>query len=51
MALKYHPDPGDILICNFAVGFKEPEMVKSRPCVVLSPRLRRRSGLCTVVSL
>lgn len=50
MALKFHPKPGTILICDYA-GFKAPEMVKRRPCVVVSPRLRRRDGLCTVVPL
>jgi len=50
MALKFHPKPGTILICDYT-GFKAPEMVKSRPCIVVSPRLRRREGLCTVVPL
>lgn len=50
MALQYHPDPGTIVICDFA-GFVEPEMIKRRPAVVISPRLRRREGLCTIVPL
>ena len=48
--LKFHPEPGTILICNFD-GFKEPEMVKARPVVVVSPRLKRRHGLLTVAPL
>jgi uncharacterized protein YifN (PemK superfamily) len=50
MALKFHPKPGTILMCNYA-GFVVPEMVKRRPCIVVSPRLRHRDRLCTVVPL
>ncbi len=50
MAIKYHPEQGSILVCDFD-GFKAPEMVKRRPVVVISPRLRNRTGLCTVVPL
>jgi uncharacterized protein YifN (PemK superfamily) len=50
MAIKYHPEPGAILVCDFA-GFKEPEMVKRRPVIVVSPRFRRRDNLCTIVPL
>jgi len=35
-------------MCDFT-GFKPPEMVKKRPVVILSPRYRRRTGLCIVV--
>lgn len=48
--LKIHPDPGTIVICDFA-GFVEPEMVKRRPAVVVSPRFRQRDNLCTIVPL
>ena len=51
MSLKFHPRPGTVLICDFGAGFRPPEMVKKRPVVVMSPRLRRSSGLCTVVPL
>ena len=34
-------------MCDFNHGFKEPEMVKCRPVVILS----FRQGLCTVVPL
>ncbi len=50
MAIKYHPEVGDILICDFS-GMKPPEMVKRRPVVNLTPRFRRSGGLCTVVPL
>lgn len=51
MAITYHPTPGAILVCDYETGFIEPEMVKTRLCVVITPRLRRRDGLCTVVPL
>jgi uncharacterized protein YifN (PemK superfamily) len=50
MAIHYHPDQGTILICDF-VGFVKPEMQKRRPVVVVSPRLRNRTGLCVVVPM
>ena len=51
MSIKYPVAPGTILLCNYATGFVAPEMVKRRPAVVISPRLHRRDGLCTVVPL
>lgn len=50
MALRYHPRLREILLCDYE-GFKVPEMVKRRPVVVVSPRLRRRDNLCAVVPL
>jgi mRNA interferase MazF len=49
MALTYHPQPGEILLCNYSTGFMAPEMVKIRPVVVVSPRLRHRDNLVAVV--
>jgi uncharacterized protein YifN (PemK superfamily) len=49
--LKFHPEPGTILICDYSTGFRVPEMVKKRPVVTISPRLKRRDGLITVVPL
>jgi hypothetical protein len=46
--LKFHPEPGTILIRDYTTGFREPEMVKRRPIVTISPRLKRRDGLITV---
>ena len=51
MPINDHPLPGSILICNFNGTFKEPEMVKPRCVIVLSPRIRARGKLCTVVCL
>src|SRR6267378_4020448 len=49
--LKFHPEPGTILICDYSNGFRLPEMVKRRPVITISPRLKRRDGLITVVPL
>jgi mRNA interferase MazF len=51
MPINDHPSPGTILVCNFNGTFKEPEMVKPRCVIVLSPRIRARVKLCTVVCL
>jgi mRNA interferase MazF len=51
MPLLYHPKVGEILLCNYDTGFIEPEMVKRRPVVIVSPRLRKRSGLVSVIPL
>lgn len=48
--IKFHPDPGTILICEFH-GMVVPEMVKRRPVITLSPRRRHGSNLVTVVPL
>ena len=50
MSLPFDPRPGTIVICDFR-GFVAPEMVKPRPAVVVSPKLRRRDRLCTIVPL
>lgn len=50
MALPFDPKPGTIVICDFR-GFIPPEMVKPRPAIVVSPKFRRRQGLCTIVPL
>lgn len=39
MALLYPPLPGTILRCDFHT-FKEPEMTKARPVIVLSPKVK-----------
>lgn len=51
MTIKHHPKRGAILLANFDRGFRPPEMVKRRLCVVVSPKFKRRPGLCTVVPL
>ena len=51
MPIQEHPLIGTILMCDFTTGFREPEMVKLRPVVVLSPKIAARPKLCTVVAL
>lgn len=50
MALQYQPYQRQILICDFD-GLRSPEMLKRRLVIVLSPKPRRFTGLCTVVPL
>ncbi len=52
MPLRYPPKLGQLLLCDFDKGgFMPPEMVKRRPAVVVSPRLRSRQLITTVVPL
>jgi len=51
MPLQFPPKPGTIVICDYNTGFREPEMVKERLAVVISPRLPHRDNLCSVVPL
>jgi mRNA interferase MazF len=51
MPIREHPLLGTVMLCDFDSGFKVPEMVKRRPCVVISPKIALRPGLCTVVAL
>lgn len=51
LAISYHPKRGTIVCVNFDQGFRVPEMVKSRLCIVISPPIKARPGLCTVVPL
>ncbi len=48
LPINFYPKPGVVLICDFATGFKPPEMVKRRPVVVMS---KCHQGLVTVVPL
>ena len=49
--LKFHPEPGALLVCDYGTEPIAPELRNRRPVVVVSPRMKRRSGLCTVVPL
>lgn len=52
MPLPYHPKPGTIVVCDYAAGgFRQPEMTKRRLAVTISPKLKRRNDLVTVVPL
>lgn len=49
MTIKYHPSKGTILTCEFDYTFKSPEMVKRRTVIVISPQIKSRPNLCTIV--
>lgn len=51
MAIREHPSRGSIVTVDYSSGFRVPEMVKPRPAVVLSPHIKNRVHLCTVVPL
>jgi mRNA interferase MazF len=53
MPIQYPVGPGTILLCDYSMGgFRDPEMVKRRPAIVVSPRLPHRNDLlCAVVPL
>lgn len=51
MPIKEHPPRGSIVTVDYSKGFKEPEMVKLRLAVVLSPNIKNRVNLATVVPL
>lgn len=51
MTVVSHPQPGTIVRVDLKEGFRAPEMVKRRPCIVLSPPIPGRSQLCTIVPL
>jgi uncharacterized protein YifN (PemK superfamily) len=46
--VTFVPAEGMMLLCDFSAGFKPPQMVKVRPVVVLSQRVRNRQT-CIVV--
>jgi uncharacterized protein YifN (PemK superfamily) len=50
MPIQFFPRAGQILICDFS-DFKEPEMCKIRPVIIVSPRLPHRSEIVTVVPI
>ena len=51
MPLLHHPNQREVLMCDFGSGgFREPEMVKKRPVVVLSHR-RYNATTCLVAPL
>ncbi|SEA18885.1 type II toxin-antitoxin system PemK/MazF family toxin [Paraburkholderia sartisoli] len=51
MTLPYFPSRGEILVCDFNTGFREPEMIKKRPVIVVSQKSSHSRRLCTVVPL
>jgi uncharacterized protein YifN (PemK superfamily) len=52
MAIRYAVPQRTLLLCDYGLGgFREPEMVKRRPVLVVSPRLPHRDNLCAVVPI
>jgi mRNA interferase MazF len=51
MAIKFAPRQGTVVTVNFDGGFREPEMVKRRLAIVISPANKERGRLVTVVPL
>lgn len=51
MTVVSHPQPGTIVRVDLSEGFREPEMGKRRPAIVLSPPIPGRSLMCTIVPL
>lgn len=51
MTVVFHPTQGTIVRVDLNEGFRPPEMVKRRPCIILSPQLPDRPQLCTIVPL
>jgi mRNA interferase MazF len=48
MPIKHFPRVGQILICDFSPSFKEPEMVKRRPVLVVADVFKGRGRVLTV---
>ncbi|MDZ7906583.1 MAG: type II toxin-antitoxin system PemK/MazF family toxin [Cypionkella sp.] len=51
MALQFAPKLGTVVLVNFDKGFMPPEMVKPRLAIVVSPPIKARGKLLTVVPL
>jgi mRNA interferase MazF len=51
MAIQFAPAQGTIVTVDFDQGFRAPEMVKRRLAIVISPRIKERGQLLTVVPL
>lgn len=51
MALSYYPRAGEVVLCHYDRTALGAEMIKSRPAVIVGPRLRRRGDLVGVVPL
>ena len=48
--IPFTPSAGAVMICDFTRGFRAPEMVKTRPVVVVSEKARN-FGTCIVVPI
>jgi mRNA interferase MazF len=51
MPIQFHPGVSAVVLCDFSTGFIQPEMVKKRPAVIITPQMGSRPNLCTVVPI
>lgn len=51
MPLFHPPKVGAVVLCMFPDELAAPEMIKTRPVVVISPRIPGREDLVTIVPL
>lgn len=52
MGIREHPPQGSVVTIDYSAGgFVEPEMMKRRLAIVMSPKIAARPRLCTVVPL
>lgn len=51
MALLQPPRVGAVVLCMFPEGLAAPEMIKTRPVVVISPKIPGRRNLAAIVPL
>jgi uncharacterized protein YifN (PemK superfamily) len=49
--IAFQPKPGQILVCHFGLGFRPPEMIKTRPVLVISPKVQPWTKLSVVVPI
>lgn len=49
--IAFQPKAGQILVCHFGLGFRKPEMVKTRPVLVISPKVQPWTKLCLVLPI
>jgi uncharacterized protein YifN (PemK superfamily) len=51
MTVTIHPVQGTIVRVDLSQGFRDPEIGKRRPAVILSPSIPGRPLMCTIVPL
>ncbi|MGJ0535067.1 type II toxin-antitoxin system PemK/MazF family toxin [Methylocystis sp.] len=49
--ISFQPKPGQILICHFGLAFRQPEINKTRPVLVISAHQRSWTRVCTVMPI
>lgn len=51
MPIQFHPNPGEILLCDFPSEHQHGEMVKKRPVIILNRKIKGRPQLVNVVPI